>query len=76
MNVVCCLSALVSNLHCSTVKTFGNVQVCQIFEFVESIGARLTSFSQPPSLDKGIIKDPTVWLNGARPPLSTFSKIA
>ncbi len=65
-----------SNLHCSTVKTFGKVQVGQIFEFVELIGATLRSFSQPPLLARGISKDTTVWLNGARPPLSTFSKIA
>ncbi len=44
-----------------------NVQVCETFEFVKSIGAMLRSFSRSALLARGIHKDYTTWLDGARP---------
>jgi hypothetical protein len=39
------------------------------FEFVKSSGVMLISFSQLALPAEGIKKDPTAWLNGARPHL-------
>ncbi len=47
---------------------FGNVQVGQILELVESIGVMLASFSGLLLLVRGIDKDATVRLDEARPP--------
>ncbi len=46
--------------------SLSNFWVCQIFEFVKSIGAMLRSFSQLAFLAKSINKDLTVCLDGAR----------
>ncbi len=53
----------------SATCTFGNVQVGQILNFFESIGAMLRSFLPNGIAGQGgINKDPTVWLDGVRPP--------
>ncbi len=49
-------------------RYLGNVQIGQIFEFVESIAAKHRPFSIGLRLAWGITKDPTVWLDGARSP--------
>jgi hypothetical protein len=46
---------------------FSNVQAGGFFALFESIGATLRSFSQPALPARGINKDPTLLLNGARP---------
>jgi len=44
-------------------------------KFVKSIGAKLRLFYLLALPARGISKDPTVWLDVASHPLSTFSKI-
>jgi hypothetical protein len=46
-------SAMITILGLEKPAMIGNVRVGQNFEFVESIGAQLTSFSQPALLMRG-----------------------
>ncbi len=64
---------MAQNCPCLSKKTpyyLGNVQVGQMFEFVESFGAIIRSFSMPGNINN----DPTVWLDGARPPFKYVFK--
>jgi hypothetical protein len=47
-------------------------KLVEIFEFVESIGAKLRSFSELALTPCGIKKNLIVWLNEDRPPSSLF----
>jgi hypothetical protein len=53
----------------------GNVCVGQFFKFVKSTGeVMFRSFFEPTLLVRGINKDPTIWLDRARPPPKYVSR--
>ncbi len=47
-------------------------KLVEIFELVKSIGAKLRLFSELALTPDGIKKNPTVWVDGERPPSSLF----
>ncbi len=53
---------------CSFALILRNDQVGQIFELDKCIGAMLRPFFQQALPARHTNKDPTVWLEGARPP--------